>query len=120
MELEDLDVLLVQGVEQVDAVGGQLDLTGVAVRGSAGRGHPVVGAGLADAPLDLEARLGGEAFVREVLLRFPGLQALVHRVGDAALEVAVGRCPGPARLTREHREAVEVGVQPQVADRAAA
>ena len=119
VQLEHLDRLGVQGGQQVVAVVGQLDHPGHPVRRPAARRTELLALIGAERPLDLEAHPYVETGLGRARRHPPSEAALAARVLIAVLGVPVHRSPGPAGLARQGDDPVEVGMQPQVASRAA-
>src|SRR6266540_1654549 len=118
MELVHDDALGGERGEQVLDVVRHLDDPGHPVGGAGAGGHRVV-AGLADEPFDLVRHPQLEPGLRGPLSLAPRERALAGGVQLALLRPAVHRRPGPPLLGREPGQPVEVGMQPQVSDRAA-
>lgn len=122
MELVHVHALSRQGGEQLGAVVAQFDLAGRAVGRTRGSGDERVVRcrGQAERPLDLDARPEGEP-VQPLRVNDRTAQegSAAAGVALALLGDAVDRGPGPAGLSGQDGQVVEVGEEAQIAVRGA-
>ncbi len=118
VDLLDDDALPLERGEQVAQVVRLLDDAGVAVRRSGDRG-PKSSPGSPTAHSTSKATCARQPALGKCGHGAAGDAALVLRMLGALLGEAVRRRPRPAGLLVEHDQPVEVGMQPQVADRTA-
>ncbi len=118
VDLLDDDATVAQHRQHIAEITGQLTEPGHTVCGCRGGRAKAVGVeriGPRHVPFEFDRgaqdpAVGGE-FAHEAAQQQPGIPRMRH----TALGVAVRGCPCPAGQCRQHGDAIEVGIQPQIA-----